>query len=234
MEWLWAGFGIGFLGSLHCAGMCGPIALAIPFNANHQGLQLLGNMAYQFGRITTYALIGLLFGIIGRGFSLAGIQQPVSIVIGVLMIAIIIFPKLFNTHGTPSFLSQIVNKLKGYLGAFITKKGLPALFITGILNGFLPCGLVYMALLGAIGIGSPLDSALFMAFFGLGTFPMMFAIALSGNFISIKWRSLFNKAVPYFVVVLGIVFILRGLGIGIKYISPPEQALQIDQTEECH
>jgi sulfite exporter TauE/SafE len=150
------------------------------------------------------------------------------------MIAIILFPKLINTHKTPPFLRQLVDKLKGALSAFITKKGLFALFITGILNGFLPCGLVYMALLGAIGIGTPLESSLFMMFFGLGTFPMMFAIALSGNFISIKWRNLFNKAVPYFVVILGIVFILRGLGIGIKYVSPPEQALQIDQTEECH
>lgn len=234
MEWLWAGFGIGFLGSLHCAGMCGPIALAIPFNASNKGLHLLGNISYQFGRIVTYSIIGLLFGLIGRGFSLAGIQQPLSIAIGAIMIAVILLPRLFNTHKTPGFLAQAIQKLKLYLGQFIVKKGLPALFVTGLLNGLLPCGLVYMALLGAIGIGSPLNSAMFMAFFGLGTFPMMFAVALSGNFISIRWRNLFNRAIPYFVVLLGIVFILRGLGIGIKYISPPEQALQINQTEECH
>ena len=234
MDWLWAGFGIGFLGSLHCAGMCGPIALAIPFSASNKGLHLLGNSVYQFGRITTYATIGVLFGLIGRGFSLAGIQQPLSIAIGALMILIIILPRFFNTHKTPSVWARWVQQVKLYLGKFIRKTGLPALFVTGLLNGLLPCGLVYMALLGAIGIGTPLDSALFMAFFGLGTFPMMFAVALSGNFISIKWRNLFNRAVPYFVVILGIVFILRGLGIGIKYVSPPQGALQIEQTEECH
>ena len=234
MEWLWAGFGMGLLGSFHCAGMCGPIALALPFNATNRLSHLTGNVIYQFGRITTYAFIGLLFGFLGRGFSLAGIQQPLSIGLGIFMILIVVLPKLFNTHKSPRILQIAIQGVKKGLGNFLKKRGYFALYTTGILNGLLPCGLVYMALLGAIGIGDPLMSSTFMAFFGLGTFPMMFTIALAGNFLSIKWRTLFNKAVPYFVIVLGIVFILRGLGIGIKYLSPPDQALQINQTEECH
>ena len=234
MEWLWAGFGMGILGSLHCAGMCGPIALALPFHPQNKSLQLLGNVLYQLGRITTYGFIGFLFGLIGRGFSLAGIQQPLSILLGVLMILVVILPKIFNTHKTPIIITQFINKIKFGLGKFLQKRGLFALYTTGVLNGFLPCGLVYMALLGALGIGSPAESSVFMIFFGLGTFPMMFAIALTGSFISVKWRNVFNKAVPYFVILLGIVFILRGLGIGIKYISPPDKSLQINQTEQCH
>ena len=225
---------MGLLGSLHCAGMCGPIALALPFNQENKTLQLTGNVLYQMGRITTYGVIGLLFGFIGRGFSLAGIQQPLSIALGAIMILIVLLPRMFNTHSTPSILSKFILQIKQKLGFFLQKRGLFALYTTGFLNGFLPCGLVYMALLAALGIGSPLESSFFMIFFGVGTFPMMFAIAFTGNFISVKWRNLFNKAVPYFVVLLGIVFILRGLGIGIKYISPPSKSLQINQVEQCH
>ncbi len=234
MAWFWAAFGLGFLGSLHCAGMCGPIALALPFNKGNLTMHLAGNVFYQLGRITTYTFIGLLFGSIGRGFSLAGIQQPVSIALGVLMIAAILLPKVINLHKTPGFLQRAIISLKKQMGAFLQRRGLGALFTTGLLNGFLPCGLVYMALLGALGIGSPMESALFMTAFGLGTFPMMFAIAFTGNFISVKWRSIFNKAVPYFVVVLGLIFILRGMGLGIKFLSPPDKALQVNQTEKCH
>lgn len=234
MEWLWAGFGLGLLGSLHCAGMCGPIALALPFSNTSKSLQLFGNVSYQLGRVVTYGLIGLLFGTIGRGFSLAGIQQPLSIALGILMILVVVLPRIFNTHKSPVFLQKSVNLVKVSMGNFLKRRGLFALFTTGLLNGLLPCGLVYMALLGALGIGSPVMSSAFMVFFGLGTFPMMFGIALAGNLISSKWRNIFTKAIPYFVVLLGMVFILRGLGIGIKYISPPDGALQINQTEECH
>lgn len=232
--WGWAAFGLGLVGSLHCAGMCGPIALSLPFNQETGFRQLLGNVTYQIGRIVTYSFIGVLFGIIGRGFSLAGIQQPLSIAIGALMIAVVLLPKLIPLHRSPAFLQRAIINLKKNLGSFMRKRGVTAFFITGILNGFLPCGLVYMALLGALGIGNPAESALFMAMFGAGTFPMMFAIALSGNFISVQWRSVFNKAVPYLVVVLGLVFILRGMGLGIKYVSPPNKALQVEQAAECH
>jgi sulfite exporter TauE/SafE len=234
MAWLWAAFGLGILGSLHCAGMCGPIALALPFNREHIGLHLTGNVFYQLGRIFTYAFIGLLFGTIGRGFSLAGIQQPLSIAVGALMIGAILVPRIINLHRSPGFLQRGINWLKAQMGNYLKRRGLGALFVTGLLNGFLPCGLVYMALIGALGIGSPLESAGFMTFFGLGTFPMMFAIALTGNFISVKWRSIFNRAVPYVVVMLGLVFILRGMGLGIKFLSPPDKALQVEQTEQCH
>ena len=234
MNWIWAAFGLGFVGSLHCAGMCGPLALALPFSQEKGFLQLVGNTVYQLGRITTYAVIGLLFGFIGRGFSLAGIQQPLSITLGVAMILIILLPKVFPLHRTPPVLQKAVINLKKQLGSFLKKRGIGAFYTPGLLNDLLLCGLVYMALLGALGIGSPLESAAFMAAFGFGTFPMMFGIALTGSFISLKWRNIFNKAVPYAVVVLGIIFILRGMGLGIKFISPPDKALEIEQTESCH
>lgn len=234
MSYLLAAFGLGFVGSLHCAGMCGPLALALPFSEKSGLEQLVYNTTYQLGRITTYSTIGLLFGFIGRGFSLAGIQQPLSIAIGVAMILIMLLPKIIPIHRTPPLLQKAVINLKKQLGFFLKKRGLGAFYVTGILNGLLPCGLVYMALLGAIGIGSPLESAAFLAVFGLGTFPMMFSIAIAGSFISTKWRSIFNKSIPYLVVLFGLIFILRGMGLGISYISPPNDALQVEQTKPCH
>lgn len=234
MNWILVAFGLGFVGSLHCAGMCGPLVLALPFSNQKGMMQVVGNTVYQLGRIATYAFIGLLFGFIGRGFSLAGIQQPLSIALGVAMILIILLPKLIPLHRSPFFLQKLVIGLKKQLGMFLNRTGMGAFFITGLLNGLLPCGLVYMALLSALAIGSPLQSAGFMAAFGFGTFPMLFGIALTGSFISLKWRNLFNKAAPYVVVLLGLVFILRGLGLGIPFISPPDKALQVEQTENCH
>ncbi len=230
MEWVWVGFGIGLMGSFHCAGMCGPIVLALPLQKQNA---LAKNVLYQLGRIVSYSLIGLLFGFVGRGFSLAGLQQPLSIAIGVFMIASVLLPRVINTHKTPVFLQKIILLLRNKLGKLLKQNSFKALFITGILNGFLPCGLVYMALLGAIGIGNPFSSALFMAFFGLGTFPMMFTIAFSQNIISLKWRRVFTKMVPYFIVILGILFIARGLGYGIKYISPSDEVLQVNTLENC-
>lgn len=234
MSWLLAGFGMGMLGSLHCAGMCGPIALALPVVQGNRWEQFFSNISYQIGRILTYGFIGLIFGIVGRGFSLAGIQQPLSIALGLLMISVVVFPRLVKINQTPVLLQKGISALKQNLGGFLRKKGLLARFITGLLNGFLPCGLVYMALLGALGIGNPWYSSAFMMFFGLGTFPMMFAIALSGQMFSLQWRKIFNKVAPYAVVVLGLIFVLRGMGLGIKFISPPNQALQIEAAEECH
>jgi len=234
MNWFLAAFGIGFLGSLHCAGMCGPIALAMPAAQGNRWVQLLSNLSYQIGRIVTYGFIGLLFGLIGRGFSIAGIQQPLSIALGVLMILAVVLPQVVKINQTPKILQTSISNLKKNMGNFLRKRGLSARFATGMLNGLLPCGLVYMALLGALGIGSPWLSSGFMVFFGLGTFPVMFFIAFSGQIISVKWRNIFNKVAPYAVVVLGLIFVLRGMGLGIKYISPLNNALQVEATEQCH
>lgn len=230
----WAGFGIGLLGSLHCVGMCGPIALALPFDRSRTTRLFAGNTFYNLGRVVTYTLLGAAAGLIGRGFSLAGLQQPLSIAIGVLLIMGILLPWL-GVH--ISFLAPInrgVGKVKAWLGMFLRRKGIFALFTTGLLNGLLPCGLVYVGLFGAMGTGSSLEGALFMAAFGMGTFSMMFAIGWAGNLISPTIRIKLQKAIPVFVVLLGVIFILRGFGLNIKYLSPSEGALTIEQTESCH
>jgi len=219
---------LGLLGSFHCLGMCGPIAFVLPLNRDNKIKAFLQTFLYHLGRIISYALIGLLFGLLGKGLYLSGLQQNLSIVIGVLMILVVMVPaSFFNKFNLTKPLYFAVGKVKSNLGIYLKKSSLKAFFVIGFLNGFLPCGLVYMALFAAISTGSSINGALYMALFGLGTVPMMTAALLFGNFIKLSIRNKIQKAIPIFVVIIGLLFILRGLGLGIKYLSPPNHKLKI-------
>ncbi len=219
---------LGLLGSFHCLGMCGPIAFVLPLDRHHKFNGFLQATLYHFGRILSYALIGLLFGLIGKGLYISGLQQKLSILIGVMMIVITLVPRTFlNKFSITKPLYFIISKVKSGLGIYLKKSSLKAFLTIGFLNGFLPCGLVYMALFAAISTGSSLKGALYMIMFGLGTIPMMTAALLLGNFIKLSLRNKIQKAIPIFVVLIGLLFILRGLGLGIKYISPPNHKLKI-------
>lgn len=231
---VWGGFALGLIGSLHCAGMCGPIAFALPYDRSHWFKAILGNYLYQFGRIITYTILGLLIGLVGRGFSFAGLSQWLSIIVGVAMILAVVIPRIPFFNQLNMHITMSVSKVKQWMGLFIQKRGNSAFFMTGLVNGLLPCGLVYMGLLGALGTGESMKGAYFMFMFGLGTFPMMFLLGWSGSFLTNKLRQQFQKLVPVLVVAIGILFVLRGMGLGIKYISPAEGALSIEQTEQCH
>ena len=112
----------------------------------------------------------------------------------------------------------------------LTKNGSPtSLFIFGIVNGFLPCGFVYVALAGAITTGGAASGALYMFLFGLGTTPIMFATSLVGKFLSATLKQKMNKLIPVFAIILAIIFILRGLSLGIPFLSPPEKMLEPHQ-----
>ncbi len=222
---------LGLGGSFHCIGMCGPIAFVLPVdrtNKWHAGMQ---SLLYHLGRLTTYSIIGFLFGLIGKGLYLAGFQQRISIIMGVIMILAVVFPtNYFTKFGFTKPLYKLVGKLKKALGNSLQKKSNTALFVIGLLNGFLPCGLVYMALIGSVAMGDPLSGALYMFIFGLGTSPLLTGAILAGNFLSLSIRNKINKLIPYFVVLVGILFILRGLALGIPFISPPNVKLQIDKN----
>lgn len=226
--------GLGFATSLHCVGMCGPIALSIGLSAKNKLKFTLKNLTYQFGRVTTYTILGLILGLIGEGFSFVGFQNYLSIAIGVLMIIMVLIPKLFDNQSINAKpLQAILLKVKVGLGRYLRRQDFSSLYTTGLLNGLLPCGAVYAALTAAIGVGSFEQSTLFMFFFGLGTIPLMFLTVMFGNFISLEWRQKILKILPIIILVLGILFILRGLELNIPYISPSKEVLQIDAAEYC-
>lgn len=220
--------GLGFASGFHCIGMCGPIALSLGLTKKQATNYYLQNLTYQFGRIVTYSFLGAVLGIVGKGFQMAGFQQYLTIGVGILLIFMAVFS--FGGKDFASkipFLSKFLLKVKMNLGKLLQKADYRSRFSTGILNGFLPCGMVYMALTASLASGGIWQSATFMALFGLGTLPFMFAIVLVGNLMTTAFRIKILKFVPVMMIVLGGLFILRGLELGIPYISPPHNSLQI-------
>ena len=218
---------LGLLTGFHCIGMCGPIALALPLNKKSWGTRIFSALWYNIGRTITYAFLGAVFGILGAGFSLAGFQRWISIIMGIFMIASVLFPKINHMLYRGTGDSKLMTGVKKQLAKYFQQASYKSLFITGLLNGLLPCGMVYMALAGAIGVGSLQGAVLFMIMFGLGTIPMMFLLSMLGNFATLKLKHAINKVIPFIVIIVGILFILRGLNLGIKFLSPPAKKLEI-------
>jgi len=227
MSILISAFVLGIMGSFHCAGMCGPIAIALPLHGNSVGGKIFGGSLYNLGRTLTYGVMGALFGLLGQGIAMIGFQQKISVIMGSLMIISILFPALFrNQYSMSKSWFSVVGKLKTTIGKMFSIRSYPSLFFIGMLNGLLPCGLVYMAIAGAIGTGSVGLGTLYMILFGLGTIPMLLGISLAGNLLSLTVRNRINKLIPVMVVVVGIFFILRGLSLGIPYLSPPREKIE--------
>jgi hypothetical protein len=181
-------------------------------------------------------LLGAIFGMLGKGLHMAGFQLWASVVIGILMIALVVVPLVFKK------MPSLNNVLEGYSARLLSgfrnmfRKGdTGSLFGIGLLNGILPCGLVYVAVAGAINTGDVVSAMMYMALFGAGTIPVMLAVSLAGTMISLKLRVFVNKLSPYVIVFLGMLFILRGLSLGIPYISPKAEALTpvVEQAHKC-
>lgn len=215
---LLAALSLGFLGSFHCVGMCGPIALAIPVRRTSRFSIFRDGLIYNSGRILSYFLIGLLFGLLGQGVALAGWQNLLSIILGTTLLLVILLPA--RTYKVHPRLFRVLERLKSQVRKQFGIKTTRSLLLTGILNGFLPCGLVYLGIAGATATGNALTGALFMAVFGLGTFPAMLTVSAMKNYISVRFRRGISKSMPIFVGIMAVVLILRGMNLGIAYISP--------------
>jgi sulfite exporter TauE/SafE len=221
MEFIPIAFSIGFVGSLHCVGMCGPIALALPVHGKGMFARLTGSFSYNTGRIITYSLLGIMFGLLGKGFVIAGYQQWLSLGVGIAILIAYLVPVVVKEKiGMTRIMLPVVMKVKSLLGSFLQQRTPGSFLITGILNGLLPCGLVYLAVAGAIATGNVAKSSLFMALFGLGTIPAMLGVAIAKNRITQSMRRHINKAVPVFAVLMACLLVLRGLNLNIPYLSP--------------
>lgn len=214
-------FLFGLLGSFHCIGMCGPIAFMLPVDRQNKARGVWQTALYHIGRLLTYSLIGVLFGLIGSSFQLFGLQQGLSIAMGVLMLLVVVIPvRVFNKYNFSKPIFKWVGKVKSALGKELKQKKSDTFLTIGFLNGLLPCGLVYMAVFGAIASGNALSGGVYMLFFGLGTVPMMSIAVFLGNFLKGNAKQRIQRLIPIFVAVVAILFILRGLGLGIPFISP--------------
>jgi len=226
---------LGLMGSLHCVGMCGPIAFMLPVDRTNSYKKFGQVFLYHFGRLLAYGIIGLVFGLLGKGLYVFGIQQKLSIAIGILMIVLVLIPyKTFSKYNLSKPLFKVISGVKNRLGQELKKKR-PDTFLTiGFLNGFLPCGLVYMALFGAVAMGNAAEGSLYMILFGAGTIPLMTTVIYFSNILKGSMRQKVQKLIPVFVIIIGVLFILRGLGLGIPYISPEPVIEVVSGNIECH
>lgn len=226
---LWTTFLLGLVGSAHCAGMCGPLALALPVTGNTRVSFLAGRAVYNLGRIITYCGLGAVFGLIGKTFALAGLQRWVSLVAGVTILLGPFVSSRFSL-GVPAV--KAVAWTKSSLANLLQRRTLSSLLALGVLNGLLPCGLVYVACAAAAATGSTLAAIESMCAFGLGTVPMMLGVALAARPLKSAFRFKLQRLIPVSLVLVGLLLILRGLSLGIPYLSPDLTAAYAGDT--CH
>jgi len=216
-----SGFTLGMAGSLHCVGMCGPLSLALPIHHLSKSRKLAVLLLYQFGRIITYSFIGLLFGLAGRRIYISGHQQTFSIILGsiILMLSIIYFIGKRTIHF--SLLNRLYMSVQGIIARLLRSSQHPAGFLLmGMANGLLPCGMIYIALTATLSFSTVLESVGFMGMFGAGTLPAMMMVGFAGQLIKPAYRISLQKLVPVFISCMGVILILRGMNLGIPFISP--------------
>lgn len=231
---LYTAFIFGLISSFHCIGMCGPIAMMLPVDHQNPVRKAFQISTYHLGRLSAYAIIGLIFGALGKGFFLAGMQQHLSIAIGILMIVFIVVPeRKLAQYNFSKPIYNVISKVKSALGKQFKNKSYQSLFTIGLLNGFLPCGMVYVALFGAIAMQSLGYGMAYMILFGIGTLPLMSLVMYINSFIKPNFRNKIQTVIPYVAVFIGCLFILRGLGLGIPFISPSNMSLFITENPNC-
>lgn len=219
-------FVLGLAGSLHCAVMCGPLVFAV--NAARRRNQvnpatrffsgdILHNFAYHGGRILTYSLLGAISGLIGAALVFAGFQRWISITAGGLVLLGALTSFGVRWGSLPGLIVSVANTRFSRL---LRDRTLGAVVLMGGLNGFLPCGLVYIACAAAGTSGGVGGGVATMLAFGLGTAPIMLSVSLAGRVIRWTHPVALHRVVLVCATVAGVLLIVRGLSLGIPYISP--------------
>ncbi len=210
MNALTLGLTIGFFGSWHCLGMCGPLALALPYRDSGLGARVVKSLLYNLGRTITYIIIGLILASIGQRMAMAGFQRGFSIVVGSVLIYFLLVPRHYKRLALKIEQTSIISIVKRQIQQQFAQKGLLTFFFAGLFNGFLPCGMVYMAGAAALGSVSVESGSMLMLGFGVGTWPMMLGVALSSQ-IRLLPSVQPTKWIVSMMFLFGVVMIWRGV-----------------------
>lgn len=211
---------LGVLSSFHCIGMCGPIAIAAPVVRGNGWSEFLSRLLYHAGRGTSYLAVGLLAGLAGKGIFVAGYQQALSIGAGILILLWIILPRLNPENWKITQRMPFIKSIRNLMGTLFRRKTYRSAYEIGMLNGLLPCGMVYMALAGATTTGDAWRGGLYMLCFTLGTLPLLFALTSAWKMITVARQQALRKMVPVMLGLMACLMIVRGLNLGIPYLSP--------------
>lgn len=235
LEIISVAFVMGLVGSLHCLGMCGPIALALPMGSRSAAGRLYGGVLYNLGRVLTYTWLGLVLGLAGDFLITPAVQSSVSITFGTAILLYLLLPKsMKQAVATSSPAKGFFLHLRRQLGKLLSAQTNSSFFGVGMLNGLLPCGMIYLALTSSFLAGNSWKGGLFMAAFGAGTFPAMLAAVYFGSLLNQQVRLHLRKAVPVFLACMAALLVLRGLNLGIPYLSPllPQETAPVETL--CH
>ncbi|HPG06246.1 MAG: sulfite exporter TauE/SafE family protein [Lewinellaceae bacterium] len=209
---LWSALILGLAGSLHCVGMCGPLTLALPFAQGERPAWLQG-IVYHSGRIFMYVLLGALFGLIGQAITLAGFQKYFAIIGGSLILLGVFTSIRYPASWLDRITGPAQRKISTGIGQLIRRGGLPSYFGIGMLNGVIPCGMVYAAIALAISSEHITWGMGVMALFGLGTFPLLFALVAFQSRMKPSWRHALRKISPWTMGLFGALLLYRGLSL---------------------
>jgi len=214
---LWTAFLLGFVGSLHCAAMCGPLVLLTP----HVGRSTAGfvgsRLLYHAGRVTIYGVIGAIMGAAGQAFAFAGLQRWVAMAAG-LALLLGLFLAARCKLNAPAW--RAVVWLKTTFAVLLKRRTYASVFLLGAINGLLPCGLVYAAAAGAAATATALGGLAFMIIFGFATLPMLLGIGFAGGRLRIWLGPRAQHLIPASIMFVAALLILRSLGLGIPWLSP--------------
>ncbi len=215
------GFLMGLLGSVHCIGMCGPLVMALPISQKNTFQKFAALLLYHAGKIFSYAILGLLFGLFGSQFPVFALQKNISIVIGITMLLYVLYVFVLKPkHIQLGVLGNYYNHVVKLLSKLFKSKSALSFLLIGLLNGLLPCGMIYLALSSSMATQNIWYGGLLMFFFGLGTIPALLMVALGGQYMGFSFRKKLQNLLPVFILGMGLLLILRGLNLGIPYLSP--------------
>jgi uncharacterized protein len=223
-------FLMGVTGSLHCAGMCGAIMWAMPFYSFQGARKVMAFALYHVLRISAYAgMASLLFSF--HQLFRPGIQQIISVTLGIMLLiagSLSFLPGRYSGNLSLPWAGFVKKQLSNFVG----QPHLGKIAVSGLLNGLLPCGLVYMALSASTALSSPAHVLCFMYAFGAGTVPVLALIVFLRNRAFFKWTGM-RKLAPITVFFFGLLFVLRGLNLGIPYLSPKVESSNGKIVHSC-
>ena len=229
-------FLLGFAGSAHCVGMCGPLQLALPLGGKRDGGRIWRLSTYHLGRLSVYVLLGIFAGMLGLGASLLGWQPYVSLAAAIMLGLYGFASALSLAPELPAFLSAFsgtIRRIHLWLLPLWKAQHPAAPLALGAANGLLPCGMVYLAMTAACSLPGLRASAGFMLLFGMGTLPLLLLTGALGNLSAMGMRPLFNRARPILSLVAAAMLLFRGLGHSTSNVAHSFASPKVHQTLVC-
>lgn len=210
-------FGLG--SSLHCIGMCGPLNFILPMNRQDKWKMSIDLAIYHLGRITTYAIIGMLIGLVGNLLAFKQLQSYIAFIFGFLLL--IYGLNYFIKVKIPAYFSQGNSGLLKIYNKLLKSNAKSNILLLGILNGLLPCGMVYAAMAVSFLNQDIYYGGLMMLAFGLGTIPAFVLLLLGSKNKSLRTLAAKYHLQPSLMIIAGLLVCLKSTAT----IMPPQTAL---------